>query len=411
MISNIFLVLPLVNLMNTVTNAPIMFTLCSKVNEQLHSQGCRSITRWNNDLKEEFRKGIIGQLPKFNSIILDIDNENTPVDSLVSSFTNTIRDVADPLFHKTIQYGDKNNFSSVLFKNKEWFDHECRVARGNYKTALNVFLNCKTAQNREESSRLKKCYKTLLWKKKKAFEASKIKEIEKLKKSKPKDFWRYFRKNKNSSSSNITLDDFKKYFIEIGTDFLHLEKEEAECFVSGHNFDESCDVYEELDKHITVQEILDAVKLLKTGKNEYFIECIDVLAGHICDIFNKILDSGHFPEKWCEGIIVPIYKKGNKADVNNYRGITILSCLSKIFTIILNRRITSISEENNLISDSQFGFRKGKSTVDALFVLLNVVHKFLNENKRLYCVFVDFKKAFDSVYRNALWLKLYRGRF
>jgi hypothetical protein len=65
----------------------------------------------------------------------------------------------------------------------------------------------------------------------------------------------------------------------------------------------------------------------------------------------------------------------------------------------LNKRIRSISEENNLISDSQFGFRKGKSTVDVLLVLLNVVQKFLNENKRLYCVFVDFKKAFDSVYK------------
>jgi hypothetical protein len=61
-----------------------------------------------------------------------------------------------------------------------------------------------------------------------------------------------------------------------------------------------------------------------------------------------------------------------------------------------------------VITDAQFGFRRGLSTVDALFALTSVVQKYLNVNKRLYCVFVDLKKAFDSVYRNALWLKLYR---
>jgi hypothetical protein len=83
--------------------------------------------------------------------------------------------------------------------------------------------------------------------------------------------------------------------------------------------------------------------------------------------------------------------------------------MSKIFTSIINKRIYSYCEENCLLSDAQFGFRKGKSTVDALFVLSSIVQKYINDNKRLYCVFVDFKKAFDSVYRNALWLKLHKS--
>jgi hypothetical protein len=173
--------------------------------------------------------------------------------------------------------------------------------------------------------------------------------------------------------------------------------------------------FEELDKTITVQEIYSAVKELKRGKafgsdfilNEYLIESVDILGSHICDVFNAILDSGYFPDKWMEGVIVPVYKKGDKNDVNNYRGITLVSCFSKLFTIILNKRITSFCENNNIISDAQFGFRKGKSTEDALFILLNIVQHYLNENKRLYCVFVDLKKCFDTIYRNALWMKLY----
>ena len=121
------------------------------------------------------------------------------------------------------------------------------------------------------------------------------------------------------------------------------------------------------------------------------------------------MDSGVFPDKWTEGVIIPLHKKGDRCDVNNYRGITLVSCLSKLFTSILNKRIVFYCENNNIISDSQFGFRKGKSTVDALFILHTIVQNYLNEKKRLYCCFVDFKKAFDSIYRNGLWLKLHRS--
>jgi hypothetical protein len=121
-----------------------------------------------------------------------------------------------------------------------------------------------------------------------------------------------------------------------------------------------------------------------------------------------VLNSGIYPEKWYKGVIIPLFEKGNREDVNNYRGITLVSCLSKLFISILNNRIISFCESKNVIFDTQFGFMKGRSTVDAAFVLLSIIQHFLNENKRLYAAFIDFKKCFDSIYRNALWLKLYR---
>jgi hypothetical protein len=157
-----------------------------------------------------------------------------------------------------------------------------------------------------------------------------------------------------------------------------------------------------LDQPITVNEIINAVKSLKRGKacgndfllNEYFIESIDILSSHLCDIFNCILDSGHFPDSWTEGVIIPLHKKGDQNNVNNYRGITLVSCFSKMFTSIINKRITNYCEENCILSDAQFGFRKGKSTINALFVLSSIVQNYVDHNKRLYCVFVDFKKSF-----------------
>ena len=64
--------------------------------------------------------------------------------------------------------------------------------------------------------------------------------------------------------------------------------------------------------------------------------------------------------------------------------------------------------ENNVISDAQFGFRKGRSTVDAIFILNSIVQNYINEKKRLYVVYVDMLKCFDSINRSALWLKLYK---
>ena len=116
---------------------------------------------------------------------------------------------------------------------------------------------------------------------------------------------------------------------------------QAEFFCSNNDFDiENC-TFPELDQPITVNEVLNACKHLKRNKasggdcilNEYFIECIDILSSHLCDVFNSILTSGYFPEKWTEGIIIPLHKKGPEDDVNNYRGITLISCFSKLFQL------------------------------------------------------------------------------
>ena len=86
--------------------------------------------------------------------------------------------------------------------------------------------------------------------------------------------------------------------------------------------------------------------------------------------------------------------------------ITLLSCMSKLFTAILNKRKNKVIEDNNVLSDAQFGFRSGRSTTDAIFILNALIQKVLNGKERLYCCFIDVKRAFDSVYLNGLFLKL-----
>ena len=73
--------------------------------------------------------------------------------------------------------------------------------------------------------------------------------------------------------------------------------------------------------------------------NEYFIECINLFVEPIEILFNEILNSAFFPSQWTEGIIIPLHKKCSAVDTNNYRGITLISCLGKSFTSVINQRL------------------------------------------------------------------------
>ena len=252
-------------------------------------------------------------------------------------------------------------------------------------------------------------------KKKIVYERKKHRQIELLKHKRPQDFWRLFGRNRRKASNDIPIQNFFEHFRTIATEINEVRDAEAEAFCESNDTGDC--VYEVLDRVITTDEVTNAIKSLKNSKspgldnilNEYFLEAGDILIGHLTDIFNGIFNSGVFPESWSKGIIVPVYKKGDPTLADNYRAITLSSCMSKLFTSILNNRIYTWAEEHERLSDAQFGFRKERSTVDAVFILQNLIQHVLNQNKFLYCAFVDLRKAFDSVYRNGLWLKLYKA--
>ena len=136
------------------------------------------------------------------------------------------------------------------------------------------------------------------------------------------------------------------------------------------------------------------------------IECKSLLIPILHKLFNNILNTGFFPTSWSSAVIIPIFKKGDKNNVNNYRGISLVSNLGKLFTSILNERLKKWSDNNDVTTDAQFWFKNGYSTQDAIFALNSIISKTLSKKKRLYCAFVDFKCAFDSVNRCKLWFKL-----
>ena len=120
-------------------------------------------------------------------------------------------------------------------------------------------------------------------------------------------------------------------------------------------------------------------------------------------LFNCIFDKGLFPDEWTLAIIQPILKKGDPNLPDNYRGISLLNICSKLYSFILNKRITKWIEINDIIGEEQAGFRKKHSTTDHIFTLFALIQKQLVRHRKLYVAFIDFRKAFDSVSRDKLW--------
>ena len=118
-------------------------------------------------------------------------------------------------------------------------------------------------------------------------------------------------------------------------------------------------------------------------------------------IFNAIWVQEKTPKDWARMLVTPIHKKGDKLNPGNYRAISLLSIPGKVFSRILLNRMKLKTEEAT--GESQFGFRPGRGTVDAIFIVRQVIEKAQEHRVPLHFNFVDFKAAFDTVWRKALW--------
>ena len=161
-------------------------------------------------------------------------------------------------------------------------------------------------------------------------------------------------------------------------------------------------------------EIINTVRNLKntnsTGHDEFSLKFIrlslPILAPALVSIFNLSISCGIYPDKLKIANVIPIFKKGSPTSVNNYRPISILSTINKIFEKILYSRLINYIEKYELLYKYQYGFRKNHSTDHALIELVDQIRFSIDNNQMTCGIFVDLTKAFDTVNHEILIGKL-----
>ena len=118
-------------------------------------------------------------------------------------------------------------------------------------------------------------------------------------------------------------------------------------------------------------------------------------------LLNKIVNGEKVPEEWKFAIITSIHKKGDKRKSENYRGISVMSTFSRIYGRILAKLVES--EYQNMEMKEQSGFRPGRSCIDNIFCLTQMIENRKTINRELHLLFIDLTKAYDSVPLNKLW--------
>lgn len=165
---------------------------------------------------------------------------------------------------------------------------------------------------------------------------------------------------------------------------------------------------------IDVQEVVRYILSLKDDSapgldnltSSVLKNCSNFIANPLTHIFNLCLEHDTFPVQFKKSLIIPIHKGKESWKLDNYRPIALLSHLSKVLEKCIKFRLASFLEENYLFSPNQYGFREGHSTDEAIFKLTKKIYNSLDNKKKSLCIFLDIRKAFDTINFNIAYQKL-----
>ena len=361
--------------------------------------------KWDDTRIEEYKQKLYSTREKMLNYVSSIQSAED-INRAVSGITDDIYDCAFSVFGKTvIKSGNKHNFYKLT--NNEWFNGNCKEARTLFHQARNLFLRHPTDPNRDFYIDKKNAYNRIKRSAKLKYKIVKGTEISRLARTNPRQFWSKT-KPKNRTKCKVNSSTMFNHFKTVLGSPASEISDEVETLLQ--NIDVSNLDIDGLDDDITESEVICAIKNLNKGKSsgwdnisgEMFIADPLFFAPILTILFNRLFQCGIYPENWIDGILIPVPKKGDLSNPKNYRPITLVSIFSKLFTSILNRRLLEWAEEHEILIANQFGFRPGKSTIDAIYILHGIISNTLNNKEKLFSAFVDFSQAFDKVDRRIL---------
>lgn len=304
-----------------------------------------------------------------------------------------------------------------------WFDDECRTLR----KQVRQMERCHGAGS-EEAILYRKAYMACVRSAKRRFDSHRLNELMQQFTADPRSFWQRFQQDGARVAGPDDMAKWTQYFRGL---FEAVGKSE---YVGG-NVETHCRHFAEL-YGIPTQDALQAAqclnapftkgevaKVLASLANnkasgvdgvpaEFFKQAsyhdddgrvVNVLVPYLVCLFNAVLKGG-YPREWAIAALVPVPKpKADHSTCDGFRGIAVGPALGKIYSMLLLQRMDAWAEKHRLRAAGQAGFRAGRSTIDNVFVLKHIINKYKAEKRPVYAVFIDFKKAYDSVDRELLW--------
>ena len=266
---------------------------------------------------------------------------------------------------------------------------------------------------------IKKQYKRYLKHTKYTYERQLWNKLDQVRQSNPRSFWNLFKKIKDldtqHKSNPIPANEWVSHFSKL----LNTPLEVDPClddYITDYIKCNKDKIFNELDFQITESEIYSAIHRLKTKKasgpdgiiGELVKASSSFMIKQLHTLFNQIFTYNHYPSSWRVHSLTPLHKKGDTSKPANYHGIAVGCCLSKVFLGVLHNRLLEFVDKHKLIPNCQIGYKHGSRTSDHILTLKNLIDKYLLKGKYMFACFVDYKSAFDTVWRKGLFFKLLR---
>ena len=346
------------------------------------------------------------KLVQFEGLLSDQWSATTMADGLVSLDQNDVNASVDGLtnvLHRAavaMKCRPQRPRHTQVRTNSDWWDSECEQLRRTKSKSLNCYRRLNRPERLADYIKIRTDFNKLCKTKAADHRRSMLDRLRCGKNNLWNTIKVMYPASTPTPSNCVPPDSWFHYFQDLfSSNVQHpvesesLAEHDRECLLCSLDTQNEND---SLNKTITVDEITAVVNDLPSDKSGGIDGIVYemIRSGHEClinylhPLFNKILSTGCYPDVWCQAVISPLHKKGSRHDERNYRAISLLCTISKVFTKILSNRLMNWAEANDKLDEGQGAYRKQRSTTEHIFTLNAIVQKYLSKKGgRYYCAF------------------------